>query len=347
MFPPSDHPKAPPVGALETSRLVAVVLLVLYHVIGPGSDAGLKLPDTHPARMFADYFADLRMPLFAFIAGHVYGLRPVDPAQWKSFLAGKFRRLAVPGAVAITVFMLLALMLHLRFAPDADWWRNYVMPYAHFWFLQAILLIFVVFGTFDTFGHGRGSAVILALSILWTMSGWRLQTNIMAANHALYLLPYFVVGVMVARQRSIVFSNRLAIILMAVTVVALTTWINILDLQETGRFSQNRRDLQSLAFGISGSMLCYLVLPRIDSRVFGSFAFTIYLYHVLGTSGMRRLLYAIGIDDTGTHLIAGLVAGLAVPVMLHIASLQSPAATRLVLGQRPNPPRHKIAEAST
>lgn len=336
-------PTHAPVGAIEASRIVAVVLLVLYHVIGVGTEGGLQVSGMHPARLFADFFVDLRMPLFAFIAGHVYALRPVAPAALQAFLAGKFRRLAVPGAVAITLFMLASLLLQSRFAPDEGWWQNYVRPYAHFWFLQAILLIFVIFGSFDVLSRGRFTTVVLSLSVMWYLSGIRLPTSLMSANHATYLLPYFLVGVLTGRHRQMILDRRLLIVMAAAAVIAAAAWVNVLDLQQSGAFSRDRRDLQSLGFGVSGALLCYLLLPRFDSRVFGGFAFTIYLYHVLGTSGARRLLHVMDVDNLGVHLVVGLAAGIGFPVLLHLSAMQHPVTSQLLLGQRRARSRHKVA----
>uniref|UniRef100_UPI0035AFCA27 acyltransferase family protein n=1 Tax=Paracoccus sp. TaxID=267 RepID=UPI0035AFCA27 len=97
-------PKPPPGPAdslrhlpIETVRAIAILVLVSFHVIGgPEAGRGLGLQAPHPLRYYADLLIDIRMPLFAFIAGAVYALRPVRVEKLGSFLVGKFRRLALP-----------------------------------------------------------------------------------------------------------------------------------------------------------------------------------------------------------------------------------------------------------
>ena len=340
--PGSPHAGHP----IEPMRMMAVVLLVLYHVIGADAQAGLQLEGMHPARIFADFFADLRMPLFAFIAGHVYAQVPVDPRQLHGFLLGKARRLALPGIVAVSVFMLAAAVLQIRFAPEGDWWRNYLWPYAHLWFLQAILVIFLVVGSIDIVTRGRLLMPMLAASVAWFLLGGYLSNEIMSVNQAAYLAPFFLTGVVVVRHPEAIVSARTAILAIALAVVAAGSWINLAALSETGMLSQDRRDLRALGVGTAGVMLCYLLLPHTRSRVFGSLAFTIYLYHVLATSAMRRALHAVGIQDLSVHLVAGLVAGIGIPVGLHLFAMRHPLSQLLIVGQRSKRQRHIIAQTA-
>ena len=59
---------------IDTLRGLASVLLVTYHVIGTGSDSGLRIPDGEPVQLFNDSLMYLRMPLFSFLSGFVYAL---------------------------------------------------------------------------------------------------------------------------------------------------------------------------------------------------------------------------------------------------------------------------------
>ncbi|WP_306751793.1 acyltransferase family protein [Paracoccus actinidiae] len=153
-------------------RGLAVLLLVSFHVIGATSDAGLQLDYPHPLRVFADLLIDLRMPLFAFIAGYVYGLRPIQLGQYGSFVSGKFKRLAVPGSIAMLIFAFLSTMAGREsFAVGAgDLCRIFVFPYAHYWFLQAILLIFLLHGLIEIGTGNRGTPLLLGMAcaiFLW------------------------------------------------------------------------------------------------------------------------------------------------------------------------------------
>jgi surface polysaccharide O-acyltransferase-like enzyme len=106
-------------------------------------------------------------------------------------------------------------------------------------------------------------------------------------------------------------------------------------LHETGKLSLARHDLQSLAAGLSACALAMLTLPRISRlEVLGPFALTIYLYHVFATSGMRQILHEFGISGIGVNFAFGTLAGLGVPVLLHLLADRYPLTRRYMLGKR-------------
>lgn len=340
LFPASRQPDR----SIETARLLAVFLLVSYHVIGADQNGGLQIGGLHPLRLFADFLADLRMPLFAAVAGYVYALKPVDPSRLGPFLSGKFRRLALPGAVAISTFMISSAVVGTRFVPVDHWWLNYIMPYVHFWFLQAILVIFVVVCSVDILTKGRFLWVFTLLACVVSLSGADLPFRLMSVNHAIYLLPYFLAGALACRQRHWLDANLPLVIAVGLILVIIGTWMNLHQFAQTQAFGTGRRDLQSLAFGMGASALCLMLLPRIQGRNLGAFGFTIYLYHVLATSGMRRFLEGLGIDNLPLNLLLGILAGMCLPVLLHLLMMRHWATAWLFLGQRRNPSRHKISQ---
>lgn len=323
-------------NSIESCRLLAVVLLVSYHVIGAGSDGGLQVSGLHPARLAADFLVDVRMPLFAFISGFVYAIRPVEPDRLGRFIIGKFRRLALPGAVAIALFMVLSEVMGTRFAPGGEWWQKFFLPYAHYWFLQAILLIFVIYCSFDVMTKGRLLLPSLLVASAVYLLEWRLPFRVMSANQAIYLLPYFILGVVVCRHGQGIAAHRNTILAAALLAAVLAAATNLAELRDLGHFSENRRDLQSLAFGMGVSVLLFLTLPPVPQDLqMGSVAFTIYLYHVFATSFTRRALEGIGITSLDLHLLAGVIAGVGLPMLLHLAAARHPWTAMGFLGQRP------------
>lgn len=87
---------------IETLRGFACVLLVLYHVIGADPSNGLRVNEG-PVRLMNDALAYVRMPLFTFLSGMVYGLRPFG-GDTRRFVIGKCRRLLIPMFVVGTLF---------------------------------------------------------------------------------------------------------------------------------------------------------------------------------------------------------------------------------------------------
>ena len=89
-----------------------------------------------------------------------------------------------------TVYLLLQ-----QVAPDVNWrrpwsemWQIYFMPYAHFWFLQAIILIFALVGGLDRFGAMRkfsGYSIVLAGALVLHFFVV-IYPSIYSSNQALY-----------------------------------------------------------------------------------------------------------------------------------------------------------------
>ncbi|WP_299410216.1 acyltransferase family protein [uncultured Roseobacter sp.] len=332
---------APPTAAardypLETMRAVAVFLLVAYHAIGSGPMSGLELDYPHPLRLFADFLIDLRMPFFAFIAGYVYGLRPIALGDYGSFITGKFRRLYIPGAIAATLMMIMAGLFESGSARTwADFWQVYFFPYAHYWFLQAILLIFVFFGALDMALRGRFTTVLLVLSVVPYLFAGFIPSNVMSINAAIYLLPFFLLGVVFIRHLPRIAQAAPWLTGLSVLVVIVATATNLSLLRASGELSLQRYDVQSLAMGLAVCMLAMLTLPRVARfEALGPYAFTIYLYHVFGTAGARDALQAFGITAVTPIFLTSIVCGIALPVVLHRLSERWGLTRRYILGKK-------------
>lgn len=322
---------------IETLRALAILVLVSFHVIGgPEAGRGLALSYPHPLRHYADLMIDVRMPVFAFIAGAVYGMRPVAPAQLGVFLTGKLRRLALPGITAITVFLLMATAMHTPEGIIHRPWDAYLRHYGIFWFLQVMLVIFATYGTLDVLTRGRALMPALVLSLVALAAGWRFDSDIMALNRVTHLLAYFLLGMAFMRHLDRVMAHRRPAAAVALVALGLGLGLNLLVLARTGAYSAERLDLQSLLFGTGACVAGMLLLPRLRwLQWLGAFSLTIYLYHILATSMMRRVLAGAGVDLPWVQVLAGTVAGIALPVLLHLVCLRWPVTRLMVLGLRP------------
>lgn len=332
----------------ETVRAIAVVLLVSFHVIGGdqgGRGLGLEYP--HPLRFYADLLVDLRMPLFAFIAGAVFGLKPVAPDRLGPFLTGKLRRLALPGFTAITVFLLMSTAMHSPEGIITHPWDAYLRHYTIFWFLQAMLVIFVTYCTLDILTGGRILLPALVLSMVAVVAGWGFQSDIMALNRVTHLLAYFLLGLTFIRHLGWIQRHRGPIALAGLAAMLAGLTLNLLILSRSGAFSAERLDLQSLLFGCGACISAFLLLPRLGwLQWLGAFSLTIYLYHILATSMSRRVLGAAGVESPWLLVLVGTVAGIAIPVALHLLCLRFGLTRLMVLGLREKSPRTRTQPAT-
>lgn len=291
-------------------------------------------------RFLGDGLIDLRMPLFAFIAGAIYALRPLTLSDASGFFIGKFHRLVVPGVVASVFFWLVSnLIFQNGFAYGADPVATVLLSTGHFWFLQAILLIFLIVGVLDAALKYRFTTFLflgaLALTLVWKSLPIP-DVRYLKINSAVYLAPYFLLGLLLFRYHEAIMARQRIIIVVATCLFCLGVFLNIGVYQDTGQLSQTRLDLQSLAQGSGTILLAYFLFPKISllNRL-SLYSFTIFLYHPLGTGAVRRLNEVLDIHGTPLHFAIGVSAGLILPCLMHIVAGRFDWSRRILLGLRP------------
>ena len=155
---------------------------------------------------------------------------------------------------------------------------------------------------------------------------------------AQYLAPFFVIGVLFARREEWIKRHRIPIAVLSFVAAAWGLALNLEILRLTGQMSLDRHDLQSALLSTGLITLLMLFLPHIGALTgFGSLAFTVYLYHVFGTSGMRHAAEAIGIEQTWLVFILCVASGFGVPIVVHLLFSRTPATRTVFLGLRPVP----------
>lgn len=324
---------------IDTLRILATFLLVAYHVIGIGAAGGMEVADSSLWRFAADLLVDIRMPLFAFIAGCVYALRPIALGNIGGFIIGKTRRLVIPGIVAALVFWVLGnFFFSGAFSSGAPLYDAVTLSYGHFWFLQAILLLFMTVGILDAALRYRAALPMLLVACIVNL-GWDylglVPPSPLELDRAVNLAPGFLMGIVAIRHGAALQRSLILLATIASVLLILGLWLNLEVYFETGRLSRNRMDLQSLMVATGGITLLYMVIPQIAwcDRI-APMAFTIYLYHPLGTSFARRLFELQGVESDLVRFFGGMVIGFAVPIAIHVLASRFEPSRRLLLGLR-------------
>lgn len=316
---------------IDTLRGFACVLLVSFHVVGVNADMGLHLPPEHWLQQLNGVLAYLRMPLFSFLSGYVYAFRPYRPEHSlaSGFIQGKMRRLLLP---MLTVGTLFALMQNATPGANGNvtnWWLLHIVPVAHFWFLEALFIIFCVVMALE---HGRlllspqRFAGVWALSVL-AYSFWQ-STAYFAVSGAVYLMPYFLAGV--ACQRFELRSVPARWLAAAVLGLA-GVWLTALP-QPLGQGIS----LPGLLVGLSAAFLLLRSGWRWPALAYvGSFSFAIYLMHVFFTAGSRMAFTRLGVVDVLVLFGLGTLLGIAGPMLAALVIRRSARLKLWLLGEAP------------
>lgn len=326
---------------VETLRGLACLLLVAYHVIGNDSGHGMHVPDGSPWRAFTEIFMHIRMPLFSFISGYVFSSMVADGAAFASAVARKLRRIGIPFVVVSTLFYVT--FGSVTATPDqVPLWQIYVLPYEHYWYLQATLLIMIfLLAVALIAGAWRAWAFALLLPVAIAIFPMALSfsPNVFAIDSALYLLPYFLLGHVLrlwSLDRRLGDAPRIRLPLLLVTAgLALTLFVlDVLSVQKRIGLDFSRQSAAGLALGISACLALFFLRPK--NRLLewiGLYSYSIYLFHVFATAGLRRVLMA-NLPQTPriVFFVLALAAGLGLPIVMHRLFVRYRLSALLLLG---------------
>lgn len=324
---------------IETLRGLALILMVIGHIIGSSPEVGMRVADDSFLRYLYDSLAPIRMPLFTAISGFVYALRPVTPSSpVRPFLWGKVIRIGIPLLVVSALFFLSRLLIpDTSMTPKLEsFFVRFIYGYAHFWFLQAILLIFLVIALLDKCNLTTGFAAalgILAGALLIPPLLPR-PPGVFSLDQALELFPFFMLGLCLCRFPEALGSRRNSLPIAAIAALLLATH----QAQLLGLIELAPEHLGTLGVALGLSAIHTLIALRFyfaPLRLLGQYAYEVYLFHVFGTAGARILLGKLGIHAPLPVFALGLAAGLLLPIMLKRVARQNAVCDLLLFGSKP------------
>lgn len=279
-------------AGIETLRGIAILLLVVFHATTTLRDHAAT--DLGWFGRLNDNLAYVRMPLFTVISGYVYALRPVSKERLSDFARGKARRLLLP---LIFVGGGFALM---RGVDWGDLWQVWALPYEHFWFLQAIALVFIIVVALELGGVlqrpvGWAAALIAAggLQIAFVAAAEANPaigeaSRVFSVQGAIYLLPYFLLGVGLLRYSNAARHGWLGVLAFGLVVAGYAA--AGAAGKATGGIAPSRLSLVALCVGLGA---CFLLVrwrrPWTPLAKLGHYAYPIYLLHAFGLAFIPAL----------------------------------------------------------
>lgn len=299
-------------------------------------DGGLKIADG-AFRVAADALIHIRMPLFTFISGYLFIWIRSTRKDTPAFLRDKVRRLLLPlVSVGIPFSLIQAVAPGVnRDVGITDALISFLVPVNHFWFLQAIFVVF-----FLCHAYARlFPRLLLKWYILLAIScGIYLYTDppaFFSLNGAAYLLPFFVVGCIAAGTGTVERDRRWLGLIGLLLILVAQTWLAQMDPIAV----TERRNLRALAVGVLSCILLYRMQGHSRLLVLiGTYSFAIYLFHPLFAVASRLLLRRIGIEEHLVLVPAGFILAIVGPVVLARFLLSQPLLATLFLGERYAPP---------
>ncbi len=329
--------------SVETLRGIAVILVVMGHVIGVDADGGMKVAEDSIWRHIYFSFEYLRMPLFTVISGWVYALYPVKPGGLKIFMSKKVRRVLLPMVFVGATYFITQYMVPGTNSKEnlGDIWKIFVFPYNLFWYLPSLFWVFfatALLEHFELLGKFKNWLIVLVAGffVLYLRDLYLDGTpNIFSYQGAIYLFPFFIIGIGIERFKSILQNKYLLIVLGAV----LLTGIAIQQLGWYGLIDANieRKSILGRAIGVSGTILLFRVHWKCKFLVFfGGFSYTIYLFHAFGTAGGRILTKGLGMHHEFLVFMVAMIFGLVLPIVAELVLDRFKVTRMLFLGRSYN-----------
>lgn len=310
---------------VDTLRGLACCFLVLSHTIG-----GMSFPESSQYFKFIDVFSYIRMPLFTFLSGIVYTYRPFEPDKINKYIKGKFNRLIIPMLIIGSIYGIVR--YHTLGAHHSDYniYTMHIYPVAYFWFVEAILLVFLLMIPIEYFklfnSLGKGICLIL-ISIL--ISPLFNDIYILSINGFFYLLPYFLFGVFVIRfSVEGIVSYKFKVFLFLFIII--TCLLHYYDYVNIG---PPKTSYFSFFIGCIFCFVLYCMNLKIKYlSIIGLYSYTIYLYHGFFTSGFRIILSRFNMDNVNFIITICFLAGIFIPIILHFVFMKNRYSSFLLIG---------------
>lgn len=326
--------------SIQSLRGLAVILMVAGHVIGSEQTLGMRVTDDSFWRLSYLLLEDMRMPLFTLLSGYVYAMRPIVRVDdFPGLVRGKIVRLLIPLITVGTLFVLVQSLVP-GTNSSGNFFQSWIAIFygvSHFWFLQAIFIIFVIVGLLDAVGILKNNnyflLVFLASCALWVLDA--APTKLFSVDGAIRLFPFFLLGYFLCTRPKSLDSK--AVISVAVFIFACAYLTRILAITGALNVSVPENRIITLGVGVTALILLMKWRTIITLRwlsLIGGYSFGIYLLHVFFTASSRMVFRKLGFESDVAIFSLCLTAGVLCPVVFEVIFGKSSLISLIILGQK-------------
>jgi glucans biosynthesis protein C len=149
---------------------------------------------------------------------------------------------------------------------------------------------------------------------------------------AVYLLPYFLFGIVLREQARWLLTVQTADIALGVVIIVLVTQ------QFSLNGMANEITLMQLPAALAGMACVVFLLQRFPRNVtlaaIGRYSYTIYLWQVIFGAGARLVLLKAGIHNDFVLFCSIFAVGISAPIVLHVWAARYPRVCLVLTGTR-------------
>ncbi|MEH3106946.1 MAG: AMP-binding protein [Sphingomonas fennica] len=326
-------PAAPRTGRrllsrVDTVRGLACLLIVAFHFVGMSPDDGMRVPLDSPWHYVMNSFAMVRLPLFTALAGYIYGAMPATRDGFGPFIGRKAKQLLIPMLFATIVYLALRRLSDGR--DESILWA-FLGGYRHLWYLQTLVTIFAIVGLADVVAK-PGTKGLLALLFGGAAACLLLpDTDVFHFTNTLFMLPFFVWGVLLYRRPDLLASKATLAAAGAVLAAAmLVQQLSMNGIGITGEWAILRAPETLTVAGVlpwftgcAAIVVLIHLIPRATplERIAG-YSYAIYLWHPLANNAVQMAMRKAGLHAELPFFVIGVAGGVLLPVALQYVMLR-------------------------
>lgn len=295
----------------------ACLLVVLDHVLLGLENAMGYENVPFIARFMEDYIGKFHVALFMFLSGFVFMITggPCQKGSRVKTLAYKIVNLGIPylffSIVYIVLNSLMSSSVNKAFSSRdiLDLWRT---PVAQYWFLYALIWIFIIYIVLSKWLKPKYVTVFLFL-IYCIFSFNHISFSLLGSAMSVGVVFGIGMSVKDISVDRIPTGVRTGVLI----VQMLISGILICEMVPMHHFYQ--------LIGIVGSLAFVSLVDKLESikrflLYICKYSFPIYLLHTIFTSAVRIVMIKVGIDIYPLHVFVGMLIGVTIPVIVGIIS---------------------------
>ena len=307
---------------IDIIKIYACILVVLGHF----AQSMLKAQIVSES-MFFEWFIQtiyyFHVPLFFICSGYLFQKYSVVStfSQWKNNFLKKLIALGVPYLVFSTITWGLKSLFSSAVNEQAHGYFEsiFLSPISPYWYLYALILIFLIMPTFF-----NKKIVYISLTIAFALkviTFLPIEISIYAINTVMQNLIWFVLGMCLCVFKPFGYIKpivqRIIAISLSVVFVVFSVLLCAYDVELTA---------VSFLMGLIGcaSTVIFAVLfSDIDivksiSLSLSKYTMPVFLMHTIFAAGLRAVLFKVGITNSLIHIVSGLAISFIGPVITTI-----------------------------
>lgn len=306
---------------IDDLKAFACFLVVLGHLLQSFNKAGID--NYTDITQFINWFIYLfHMPLFMMISGFLYcnTKKEFSLKKYKNFTIKKTINLLFP----YVTFYLLFIGINMLFSNSVnnargidDLLRIFNNPIAPYWFLYALMSIFIVIPILEKILKNN-KFIVLSILIIFKLLSVLFNTNIYFIDSIMAYGIYFYIGSFISKEdnsKSII-NNILFLILYLI--------ISLIYYFVYDKINIYINEYIKIVFAIIGIYAFANIFKKVNQlKILDSFkdyTFQIYLLHTIFAAGIRIVLLKLNINNYFIHFMFGIIFSIYIPVFVSIIS---------------------------